>query len=151
MNASLYEDLCYVVTAEVAVPARFAFDYLADIGKLPEWAVGLVRPQPVDGKTMTGEALFDGSKFAVRLDVDSTRLMVDYLIGPKVEAAVMRNSARVVPGENFDRGDQVCLVTLAAWRSAKAENRRWQRASALHDVEIHLIRERLETAWKARK
>ena len=119
MNASLYQDLCYVVTAEVSVPAKFAFDYLADAGKLPEWAVGLVRPQILDKSSLAGEALFDGSKFTVRVESDPSRLVVDYLIGPSVESAVMRNSARIVRGEHFDRGAETCLVTLAAWRSAK--------------------------------
>jgi hypothetical protein len=143
-------DLCYVVTAEVAAPARVAFDYLADPAKVGEWALGSYNAKPVGGGIYEGTSLLDGSKTLFRTDADARRLLVDYLVGGDAAHLVMRISVRVVPGELLESGPEHCLASMTAWRPAGFDARRWSRLQAFHDAEIHILRERIEAAWSKR-
>jgi hypothetical protein len=56
----------------------------------------------------------------------------------------MRIATRVIPGDAMGRGAGTCLVSMAAWRPAGFDDRRWSRLKAFHDAEIHIIREKIE-------
>jgi hypothetical protein len=144
------DDLCYVVTTDVAAPARVAFDYLADPGKVGDWALGAYSARPLGGDVYSGTSLYDGSTTVFRVDADARRLLIDYLVGGDANNLVMRISTRVVPGEIVGRGAGSCLVSLSAWRPADFDDRRWSRLKAFHDAEIHILRDRIEAAPAAR-
>ncbi len=138
-------DLCYVVTAEVAAPAKLAFDYLADGAKVGEWALGALEARRVgDSDLFQGGSPADGSAIAFRVDADPRRLLVDYHVGSQEKDLVMRISTRVIPGETLGRGAGTCLVSMSAWRPASFDDRRWSRLCAFHDAEIHILREKIE-------
>jgi hypothetical protein len=147
-----YEDLCYTVTEEIAVPGRFAFEFLAEASNLAQWTLGMMSAEqsPSDQQTITGKRLFGGTPIIVKIDTDPRRFIVDYLIGSDADSMTMRNSARVVLGEHFGRGKDKCLVSLANWRSTETDDRRWHRAAALHDLEIDLLKERIEQRWRSK-
>ena len=134
-------DLCYTVTAEVAAPARVAFDYLADGAKVGEWALGALA-----AKRAGASDLFQSEAhgIAFRVDADAKRLVIDYHVGSSASDLVMRIATRVIPGETLGRGAGTCLVSMAAWRPESFDDRRWSRLKAFHDAEIHLIREKIE-------
>src|SRR5262245_54109436 len=131
-------DLCYTVTAEVAVPARVAFDYLADGAKVGEWALGAL-----EAKRVGASDLFQSEAhgIAFRVDADPKRLLIDYYVGSSPNDLIMRIATRVIPGETLRRRAATCLVSMAAWRPNSFDDRRWSRLKAFHDAEIHLIRE----------
>jgi hypothetical protein len=134
-------DLCYTVTAEVAAPARVAFDYLADGSKVGEWALGALEAKRV-GTSDVFESKTHGIAF--RVDADPKRLVIDYHVGGNAKTLAMRIATRVIPGETMGRGAGTCLVSMAAWRPKSFDDRRWSRLKAFHDAEIHLIREKIE-------
>jgi hypothetical protein len=135
------QDLCYTVTAQVAAPARAAFDYLADGAKVGDWALGALAAKRVGASELFMSAEHG---IAFRVDADARRLLVDYHVGSSEKDLVMRIATRVIPGETMGRGSDVCLVSMAAWRPASFDDRRWSRLKAFHDAEIHLIREKIE-------
>jgi hypothetical protein len=138
-------DLCYVVTAEVAAPARAAFDYLADGSKVGQWALGAFEAKRVGGSDLfQGGSLLDGSAIAFRVDADPRRLLIDYHVGSQEKDLVMRISTRVIPGEMLGRGTDTCIVSMSAWRPMSFDARRWSRLKAFHDAEIHILREKIE-------
>jgi hypothetical protein len=136
-------DLCYTVTAEVAAPARVAFDYLADGTKVGDWALGALEAKRV-GKSDV--FLSEQHGIAFRVDADAKRLLVDYHVGSGMKDLVMRIATRVIPGETMGRGAGTCLVSMAAWRPKSFDDRRWSRLKAFHDAEIHILREKIEAA-----
>lgn len=141
------QDLCYTVTAEVAAPARAAFDYLADGAKVGDWALGALAAKRV-GKSDLYVSQENG--IALRVDADAKRLVIDYHVGSSAKDLVMRIATRVIPGETMGRGAGTCLVSMAAWRPKSFDDRRWSRLKAFHDAEIHLIREKIEALGKTR-
>jgi len=138
--------LCYVVSTDVAAPARFAFAYLADPAKVGEWALGSFNARPVAAEIFAGTSLLDGSTVVYRVDADERRGVIDYLVGADAENLVMRISTRVVAGEILGRGAGTSVVSMSAWRPADFDERRWSRLKAFHDAEIHILRERIEAA-----
>ena len=135
------QDLCYTVTAQVAAPSRAAFDYLADGAKVGDWALGALAAKRVGDSDLFVSAAHG---IAFRVDADAKRLVIDYHLGSGANDLAMRISARVIPGEAMGRGAGTCLVSMAAWRPASFDDRRWSRLKAFHDAEIHLIREKIE-------
>ena len=134
-------DLCYTVTAEVAAPARVAFEYLADGAKVGDWALGALEAKRVGASDVF---LSEEHGIAFRVDADAKRLVIDYHVGSGANDLVMRIATRVIPGETMGRGAGTCLVSMAAWRPKSFDDRRWSRLKAFHDAEIHLIREKIE-------
>ena len=57
-----------------------------------------------------------------------------------------RISARVVPAAAVGGAEDQCVVTLLAYRTSEMTAERWQRLEATHDVEIHLLKARIEGA-----
>ena len=136
-------DLCHTVTAQVAAPAKRAFEYLADGSKVGEWALGALEAKRV-GKSDVFQSGAPGSGIAFRVDADAKRLVIDYHVGGSENDLVMRIATRVIPGETMGRGAGTCLVSMAAWRPKSFDDRRWSRLKAFHDAEIHLMREKIE-------
>jgi hypothetical protein len=135
------QDLCYTVTAQVAAPARAAFDFLADGAKVGDWALGALAAKRVGTSDVF---LSKEHSIAFRVDADAKRLLVDYHVGGSEKDLVMRIATRVIPGDAMGRGAGTCLVSMAAWRPASFDDRRWSRLKAFHDAEIHIIREKIE-------
>lgn len=135
--------LSHCATASCNAPAETAYAFLADAAKLGTWALGSWAPRPVDG-VVRGTSPFDASELYVRADADPERLTVDFAIGDDPGTLVPRIAARVVPGPTLGLDAGRCMVTLLAWRTAEMTDERWQRLAASHDVEILLLRARIE-------
>ena len=135
--------LSHSVSAECAVPARRAYEFLSDGLEVGRWALGSFDARKVDENLFRGRSLFDGSEVLYRPVGDPARLIVDYHVGNDPEALVPRVMARVVPGEATGRDRRSCIVTLVAWRDASMSDARWERLVAAHEVEIRLIQAQL--------
>jgi hypothetical protein len=138
--------LSHCATAACNAPAEAAFAFLADAAKVGTWTLGSWAARPVDDRVVRGTSLFDASEAYVRADADPTRLAVDFAIGDVRDELVPRITARVVPGPTLGLDKGQCVVTLLAWRTAAMSDERWQRLKASHDVEILLLRARIEEA-----
>ena len=143
--------LSHCVTAECAVPARRAYDFLTDGVEVGRWALGSFAAQRVGQNLFRGRSLFDGAEVLYRPVGDAARLIVDYHVGTNARALVPRVMARVVPGEATGRTRRSCLVTLVAWRDASMSDARWELLMACHEVEIRLVQALLAGRRRSRR
>jgi hypothetical protein len=135
-------ELFDVAAAEIAVPARDAFDYLADGIRQGEWTLGCWDRERAGDDLFRGRSLYDGRESYVRVLPHPDLLLVDFEVGPAPDALVRRISARVV-----ERGPGTCVVTLMVWRTTDQDDASWRRVCELHRAEIHLIKGRLELGF----
>jgi len=143
--------LSHCVTAECAVPARRAYELLADGIAVGRWALGSFDARRVGPNLFRGRSLFDGAEVLYRPVGDAARLIVDYHVGTSPRALVPRVMARVVPGESTGRSRRSCLVSLLAWRDASMSEARWERLIACHEVEIRLVQAQLAARRRGRR
>ncbi|HEY7539783.1 MAG TPA: hypothetical protein VIF11_06555 [Methylomirabilota bacterium] len=143
--------LSHCVTAECAVPARRAYEFLSDGVAVGRWALGSFDARRVGPNLFRGRSLFDGAEVLYRPVGDAARLIVDYHVGTSPRALVPRVMARVVPGESTGRGRRSCLVSLLAWRDASMSEARWERLIACHEVEIRLVQALLAERSRGRR
>jgi len=139
------------VTAECAVPARRAYEFLSDGVAVGRWALGSFDARRVGPNLFRGRSLFDGAEVLYRPVGDAARLIVDYHVGTSPRALVPRVMARVVPGESTGRSRRSCLVSLLAWRDASMSEARWERLIACHEVEIRLVQAQLAARRRGRR
>ena len=131
--------LSHCVTAECAVPARRAYEFLSNGLEVGRWALGSFDAKKVGRNLFRGRSLFDEGDVLYRPVGDAVRLIVDYHVGTNARSLVPRVMARVVPGEATGRSKSSCLVSLVAWRDASMSAARWERLVACHEVEIRLV------------
>jgi hypothetical protein len=143
--------LSHCVTAECAVPARRAYEFLSDGVAVGRWALGSFDARRVGPNLFRGRSLFDGAEVLYRPVGDAARLIVDYHVGTSPRALVPRVMARVVPGESTGRSRRFCLVSLLAWRDASMSEARWERLIACHEVEIRLVQALLAGRRRGRR
>jgi hypothetical protein len=143
--------LSHCVTAECAVPARRAYEFLSDGVAVGRWALGSFDARRVGPNLFRGRSLFDGAEVLYRPVGDAARLIVDYHVGTSPRALVPRVMARVVPGESTGRSRRFCLVSLLAWRDASMSEARWERLIACHEVEIRLVQAQLAARRRGRR
>ena len=143
--------LSHCVTAECAVPARRAYEFLSDGLAVGRWALGSFDARRVGPNLFRGRSLFDGAEVLYRPVGDAARLIVDYHVGTSPRALVPRVMARVVPGESTGRSRRSCLVSLLAWRDASMSEARWERLIACHEVEIRLVQALLAGGRRGRR
>ena len=143
--------LSHCVTAECAVPARRAYDFLSDGLEVGRWALGSFAAEKVGRNLFRGRSLFDGTDVLYRPVGDAGRLIVDYHVGTNPGALAPRLMARVIPGEASGRGKGSCLVMLIAWRDASMSEARWARLTACHEVEILIVQALLVERRRARR
>ena len=143
--------LSHCVTAECAVPARRAYEFLSDGLAVGRWALGSFDARRVGPNLFRGRSLFDGAEVLYRPVGDAARLIVDYHVGTSPRALVPRVMARVVPGESTGRSRRSCLVSLLAWRDASMSEARWERLIACHEVEIRLVQALLAGRRRSRR
>jgi hypothetical protein len=137
-------ELAHACTALVEVEAETAFTFLADPKALSGWALGCWGASVDEAGRFHGRSLFSDEETWGRIDADPARLVIDYLVGSRPDDFSRWISARVVPGPVTGRNDNVCLVTLTAWRAAGMDDARWRQLVAAHEAEIFLIKGQLE-------
>jgi hypothetical protein len=137
-------DVAHACTTLVEVDAETAFAFLADPKALGGWALGCWDASVDPTGHFYGVSLFSGEETWGRVEADARRLEIDYLVGARPDQLQSRISARVVPGPVTGRAEDVCLVTLTAWRGAAMDDARWQQLIAAHEAEILLIKGQLE-------
>jgi hypothetical protein len=140
----MMNELAHACTALVEVDAGAAFAFLTDPKALGCWALGCWDAKVHRNGLFHGRSLFSGEKTWGRIDADPAHLVIDYLVGSRPDGLLPRISARVVPGPVSGRLEDVCLVTLTAWRAAGMDDARWRQLVAAHEAEIFLIKGQLE-------
>jgi hypothetical protein len=137
-------DVFHAASAIVEVPAEEAFAYVADGLRQSQWAFGSWDREQVGESLFRGRSLFDDGVTYVRVDARPDLLLVDYFVGPAPDRLLRVNCVRVVPGAIIGQGADRCVVSLMKWRSGAQTDDEWRQAVATFDVEIMVIRRRLE-------
>ena len=137
----------HVASIEVAVPAKRAFDYLADGKKQGEWALGSWNRRPVGAGLFAGSSLFDGRELLIRLDAHPELLLVEYHVGRSAETLSPLVWGRVVPGPAVGLAEDRCIVTLIVWRSAADSPETWELLGHSFPTEARMIKGRLELGF----
>ena len=140
-------ELFHAATAEVAVPAVRAFEYLGDGIRQGDWTLGSWDRERVGDDLFRGRSLYNGREVYVRILRDPERLIVDYEVGPAPESLIRRISARVVDGPTLRRAEGTCVVTLMVWRTPDQDDEAWRQVGEIHRAEMHLIKGRLELGF----
>jgi len=138
-------DLAHCAATLSAAPAEVAFAYLAEASNLGSWALGCWGATAVSEGLVRGRSLYDGRETVVRAVPDPERLAVDFEVGDEASRLVRRIMARVVPGSEIGSDPGHSLVILLAWRPAGMDDERWHRLVSSHEVEILLLRCRIES------
>lgn len=135
---------CHTCSCVVNAPAHRAFEYMADGLRQGEWTFGSWNRRQVAEDTFAGCSMFDGRETFIRIDADAERLLVHYAIGDDPENLQTRNVARIVRGPDLGWGEDRCLVTLLAWRSALMSDDRWKQLCVSHETQMFIIKPRIE-------
>ena len=128
-----------------AATAEDAFAYVADAGRLGEWALGCWEAVDRADGVVEGTSLFDGGRTYARADPDCDRMLVDFDVGDDPSALVRRISVRIVRGDELGGSATSTLVILSGWRLASMDDERWHRLVVAHETEVLLLRRRIET------
>ena len=140
-------DHAHCVSALCAATPEDAFAYVADPGRLGEWALGCWQAVAGPNGVVEGTSLFDGGKTYARADPDRDRMIVDFDVGDDPAALVRRITLRVVRGAEIGRPAETSLVVLTGWRTASMDDERWRRLAVAHEAEVLLLRHRIEASF----
>ena len=136
--------LSHIATARLAVPARAAFDFLADPIRLGRWSLGCMDAEPTDAPELyMGRSLFDESPTWFHIEAEPASWRIVYHVGTRASRRP-RIAAQIVPAEVCDLPSGVCYASLIAWRTADMDDERWHRLCVTHETEILLIRSQCE-------
>ncbi len=138
--------LSHHTTRLCAAPVAAALAHLTSAAGMSRWNLGLWNCREVEPGLFTGESLYDGAVGWVRIRVDASRGLVDYLVGPQPQALLPRIRASVVAGELLGYPAGSCLVGLETWRVAGSADDRWTRLVHTHEAEADLICAQLGSA-----
>jgi hypothetical protein len=139
-------DHAHCVSTLCAATAEAAFAYVADPGRLGEWALGCWEAVAAPNGAVEGTSLFDGGKTYARADPDRDRMIVDFDVGDDPAALVRRITVRVVRGPEIGAPPETSLVVLTGWRIASMDDERWHRLVVAHEAEVLLLRRRIEAS-----
>jgi hypothetical protein len=134
----------HCASIEVAVPARTAFEFMADGMKQNHWALGSQNRKPLGDNVFVGQSSFDGSDLYVKLDSYPDLLLVDYSIGDTPDDLLPAVEARVRPGPWLGRDESVSVITMTVWKWPFAEEDEWRMHYHLWKTEMHLIKGAIE-------
>ena len=129
-----------------AATAEAAFAYVADPGRLGEWALGCWEAVERSDGVVEGTSLFDGGRTYARADPDRDRMLVDFDVGDDPSALVRRITVRVIDAATIGRDAAASLVILTGWRIASMDDERWRRLAVAHEAEVLLLRHRIEAS-----
>ena len=135
----------HMTSVVIDITADTAFAYLSNPSNLQHWSFGTWETRELKDDLIEGVSLFDGSKVLVSIDADSQRYSIDFLLGSDSETLVPRISARTVPGTHVGLAQDQCVLSLIAWRTEEMNDMRWRRLVASHELEVMLIKARLES------
>lgn len=136
--------LTYCASIEVPVPARTAFEFMADGQKQTHWALGSMERRPVGDGVFVGVSRWDYRELYIKLVSDPELLLVDYYVGASPQTLGFGVSARIIPGEVLGTGSDRSLIALTIWRTASTGDEDWARTAYVWPTEVQLIKSRIE-------
>ncbi len=139
-------------TASIRIdrPAEEAFAFVSDPHNLDRWTFGTWHIDVDATGLVHGKSIKDGASILVRIAAHPEQLLVDYLVGTEPQALLPRIFIRIARGEAFGAPPQTCLLLMTGLRATGMDDERWASLSAMHMVEVDLIKAAVETGYDHR-
>jgi hypothetical protein len=131
--------LCHTASIEVDVPAKEAFDFMADGLNQSKWALGSLKRQHLGDNLFVGTSFWDGSTLYIKIKSYDDLFLVDYYCGKTGDNLQHINSARIVP-----RGENKCMVALTKWHVIGMDESTYLRTAESFEIEVWFIKFNLE-------
>ena len=138
----------YLATASevIAVTPDAVYDFISGPETYGKYTWGRSPRTKVADNTYRCKSDFGGPDLFVKFDGDRERKTVDYYTGPKPDALMLSQSARIFPGPTFGFDAGAALVTFTRWRPAGQSTFDWDFAVANQVNEISMVKSQLENA-----
>jgi hypothetical protein len=147
-NALMTSEYLASFSEEVAVPMDQLFDFISDGMVYGKYTWGRSPRTKVGTDIFRCKSDFGAPDVYLRLDIDRERKTVDYYVGPRPDAMVLNQSARVFSGPTFDYEPKFTLVTFTRWRVAGQSDFEWDRAQANQVEDTLMTKSNLENGVK---
>ncbi len=135
---------CDAAFIRVNRSADEVFAFMADPANMNLWSFGTWRTEIDDTGLVRGTSMKDGAVTFVRIEAHPDQRLIDYHLGTTPDALSPRVFGRVTSGSAFGDGLGAGLV-LAAYRTADMDDARWASLTAMHRVELDIVKSALET------
>ncbi|MDE0694417.1 MAG: hypothetical protein OXH76_01115, partial [Boseongicola sp.] len=125
-------------------PADEVFAFMADPKKMNLWSFGTWRTE-IDGTGLVrGTSIKDGAVIYVRIEAHPEQRLIDYHVGAAPDSLSPRIFGRVTPEAVFGDGLGAGLA-LTVFRTPEMDDARWDSLTAIHRVELDIVKSALET------
>lgn len=139
-------------TASIRIdrPAEEVFAFVTDPHNLDRWTFGTWHIEVDDTGLVHGKSIKDGASILVRIAAHPEQMLVDYFVGTDADALLPRIFIRIARGEAFGAPSDTCMVIMTGLRAAGMDDDRWASLTAMHLVEVDLIKAAVETGYDHR-
>jgi hypothetical protein len=140
----------YLNTASEVVnaPASDLMAFVSDATAFGKWTWGRA-PRTKVGDTFLCKSDFGEPDVYMKVVADRENKTVDYFTGPKPDALLLNQSARVFEGPVFGHDAKASFVTFTRWRAAGQREYDWQRMQAGQVQDARMVKTLLENGVRA--
>jgi hypothetical protein len=140
----------YLNTASEVVnaPVSDLMAFVSDANAFGKWTWGRA-PRTKVGDTVQCKSDFGESDVFLKVVADRENKTVDYFTGPKPDALLLNQSARVFEGPVFGHDAKASFVTFTRWRAAGQREYDWQRMQAAQVQDARMVKTLLENGVRA--
>ena len=132
-------DVRHRVEARMLVSADTALAYLADAHNLVQWTFGAMQPVDVHHDRCRSHSLLSGVLLDIALVVLPEERAVEFRSWHQDRPHALIIRAFVTPSE-----EHMCTICLEVIRPPELTDEDWKLTCLAHELEIHILRNRLE-------
>lgn len=132
-------DMRHEVEARMLVGADTALAYLADAHNLVQWTFGAMQPIDVRHDRCRSHSLLSGALLDIALVALPEERAVEYRSWRQDRPHALIIRAFVTPSDG-----EVCTIRLEVIRPPELADEDWRLICLAHELEIHILRNRLE-------
>lgn len=133
-------DIRYKVEARMLVSADTALAYLADAHNLVQWTFGAMQAIDVHHDRCRSHSLLSGALLDIALVVMPEERAVEFKSWRQDRTHALIIRAFVTPSS-----EHACTICLEVIRPPQMTDEEWRLTCLAHELEIHILRNRLET------
>ena len=135
----------HVTSIRIAAPVEAAFAFMSDARNISEWALGALHPVEAKPDAYIGNSMIDGQRVFVQVAAEPMLKHVEFRTGSGWDRLEQLILCRIVDDRAED-GRDACILSLATQRLPSLPAQRWQQLCASHELEMFIIKNRIEAA-----
>lgn len=141
----------HTATIRIDLPAEDVFAFVTDPHNLDRWTFGTWQIEVDETGLVHGRSIKDGASILVRIAPHAEQLLVDYFVGTDADALLPRIFIRIARGEAFGAPPDTSMLMMTGIRATGMDDERWASLTAMHLVEVDLIKAAVETGYDHRR